>query len=208
MSRPPLRKKRMKKLKVGMVTSAIALALAVGAWAAGTAYTTKQSNGSTTATVYFGATAGKQIRVVNLNGQSDKGAAVFSFRTGTAAYKVASAAVSTATNIVLTATNGLAANDVILIQTASGSFTNATIHGFESTGTNVALTAQIGFAVAAGDAVYELGSATTIRCGTNNPAAPTTYAGEAIYVGTIGRPVMIQVDGTSACTNTATVAYE
>jgi hypothetical protein len=166
-------------------------------------YTTKTATGSTSAEVTFLADGARTIRIVGAIATSDKAGAVLSLRTGETAYQIGYTNAA-GTNIYVTTTNGLAAADVLVIQTALGSNVSAVVHALVNS-TNVALTATTGFATRAGDSVYKMSAASTLPVA----AATVSYQGEAVYAGNRGRPVRAVLDGTSACTiNSVTVRYD
>jgi hypothetical protein len=180
------------------------LVVALSANAAGD-YVTKNASGTTSATVYFNAEPLKQVRLVGAIATSDKAASVLSIRAGTSSYVIISNnATTTATDHFLTFTNGLAANDVLMLQRADGTAASGIVSAVVTN--KVTLTSGgFGSAVAAGDQIYKLSAATTIKVG----AATAVYQGEALYAGTRGRPIRVVLDGTSACSlDSVTARYD
>jgi len=170
--------------KIGFTVLAVVCATVTMAQTVPT-YTTKNASGTTTCEVHFPANPQQQVRIVGAIATSDKAASVLSWRTGSTPYTI-SATNAAGTTITVSYTNGLAANDVLVIQKANGTCISGTIRSF-ATSTNITL------------------AATTIKVG----ATTVTYQGEAIYVGTRGRPVRVVLDGTSACSlDSITARYE
>lgn len=168
-------------------------------------YVTKNASGTTAATVYFPADALKQPRLVGVIATSDKAASVLSIRAGVGAYTIMVAnSTTTSTTHWLNTTNGLAANDVLVLQKADGTMASSTVSALE---TNMVTTAAGGFGVAVlpGDQVYKMSAATSIKVG----AATLSTHGPSIYAGNRGRPIRIVLDGTSACSvDSSTAVYE
>lgn len=176
---------------------------ATAALASTPSYETLNGSGSTAAEVIFPAKPDQQIRVVGAIATSDKAASVLSFRTGAMPVSI-SASNAAGTGITVTRTNGLAPNDLIVIQRADGTTASGTIASFPAS-TNITLNATTGTITLPGDQVYKLGAATTLKCG----AATVNYQGEAIFVGRFGRPIRCVLDGTSACSlDSVTARYE
>jgi hypothetical protein len=185
--------------------AAIAMAsVAVTAMAA-PEYVTTSGSGTTAVTVYWPADAVRTPRIVGVIATSDKAASVLSIRKGTTAYTpVVTNLVTTSTTQWLNTTNGLAANDVVILQKASGTCYSSTVASVE---TNMVTLASGGFGatVALADQIYKLSAASTIKVG----SATVNFQGPAIYAGDRGRPLRVVLDGTSACSvDSATAAYE
>jgi hypothetical protein len=103
-------------------------------------------------------------------------------------------------------TAGWVQDDVLIAQTASGNVERVEIDTIQ---TDVSLTmkANLVTALAAGDVLYKVSSQGSI------PVAAATVAGVAAgefgYMGCAGTPLLIDLDGTSACAiNFVTVVYE
>ena len=188
--------------KIGFTVLAVVCATVTMAQTVPT-YTTKNASGTTTCEVHFPANPQQQVRIVGAIATSDKAASVLSWRTGSTPYTI-SATNAAGTTITVSYTNGLAANDVLVIQKANGTCISGTISSFANS-TNITLAATTGAQTLPGDEVYKMSAATTIKVG----ATTVTYQGEAIYVGTRGRPVRVVLDGTSACSlDSITARYE
>jgi len=157
-------------------------------------YVTKsKSAGASSVEVIFPADPVLQIRVVGVIGSSDLASSTFSFTGGDTAQVITLANTNTAaTNIIIAATNGFAANDLVIISSASTNRT-MTVGGFVNT-TNVYLTGALGFAQTVGMDVFHLSAASTLGLGATTNKS---YQGEAIYVAPRGRPLRLVVSGTS-----------
>lgn len=192
----------------------IALSLAVAslvstAFAATPTYTSKSGagNATTPTSVIFKADPDTQIRLVNINWQSDTNNAVLSYSTGEGAYIITATNLDTSsvTQRVST-TAGLVANSIVVLQKANGLCYPATLSSTNS-GTNIVLASGgWGVTVAIDDAVYQMSTASTVLVG----ATTNAVNGEAIYVGNYGRPVRIQLTPALATNRitTATARYE
>jgi hypothetical protein len=168
-------------------------------------YKPASAQGTTSAEVIFPADPVLQIRVVGAIGSSDKASSVFSFRGGgtPAAITVASTNLS-ATNIYVGGYVGFSTNDLIVIQTPATNRT-LTVWGLAN-GTNVITTAAVGVTQYVGSEIFDLGAATTLKCGA---ITNTSYQGEAIYVAPRGRPLRVLLDGTSySSLDSVTVHYD
>lgn len=183
----------MKKI---LLLIGLAVALTGIAYGISKTYVTQTATHATASTVVFNADSTKQWRIVSVISSSDKAGSVLSFRTGTGAYLITATNAAASTNLYVSSVSGLASNDVVLLQTAAGAVTNATVWGTQNV-TNVQLTAAIGLANTAGDQLYELSAATTLSIGA---VSNVVYASEAVYVGTWGRPLRVVLDSTSVGT--------
>lgn len=176
---------RMKLIAVAV------LMLGVAAWAQ-PVYETKTASGTTTSVCYFATSPFQQARVVQAIATSDLATSVLTFKSGTTPMTCAYTN-PVDVNFGVAATNGFFVGDFVIVETAAGAITNAQITGFTKA-TNMIFKDKI-MATVPGDMVYRLGAATTLPVG----AATKVYSGEAIFVGNRGRPIMVKVDGTSAC---------
>lgn len=171
-------------------------------------YSTKTATGATASEVIFPAADGQQIRVVGAIGDADKAVSALSFRTGTGAY-VVSSSNTTSVTITLSQTNGIAINDLLLLQTVDGTCTYLGAVTNRSASTN--LLASVAVTTVPGDQVFKLGSATALPVGAKGTNYTTSFnlQGQALYVGNRGRPLRVTLD--SATTNTISsivAAYE
>jgi hypothetical protein len=166
-------------------------------------YLTKSSSGTTTAMVHFVTSPMQQVRIVSAFATSDLTGSKMTFWPGNTPQTVTVSNVL-GTTVTVAATNGFAVGDLVILEKASGAGTNATIASFGST-TNLVFTQNV-FATVPGDQVYDAGaSPTSLSVGSNS----VTLTGDMIYVGNRGRPVVVRVNGTSACSLDAiTARYE
>ena len=192
----------MKKI---LLTAALAVGLAIPALAQYTVptFTTLSASGTTTSTVQFASSPFHQVRVVQASVSSDLAGANLTFRTGVTPLTVTKTNAA-GTTIDVAYTNGFTVGDFVMVETAAGVLTNGQIASF--TGATNIVFGQNVCATVPGDQVYKLSSPVTLWIGvfTNR-----TFSGEAIYVGNRGRPVLVKVNGTSACSLDAiTARYE
>jgi hypothetical protein len=192
-------------------------ALAAIAIAGTSTYTTLSDNGNAASPseVIFPADPTLQIRIVNVNWNSDTNNAVLSFSGGSTAYSIVETneASSSVTNKI-NSTNSLAVSSVLVLQHAGvcypavisswGASTNTGPAG----GTNVVLASGgWGVATSVGDSVYLMDTAVTIPIG----ATTNAQNGEAIYVAKlVGRPVRAVLTPSLATNkiNSAVAHYE
>jgi hypothetical protein len=196
--------------KLAIISGCALLALA--AWAASPSYTTKSANGNSTAgaEVIFPSAAQSQIRVVNVNWNSDSNTAVLSYSTGAGAYyvSVTNAATSSTTNQINT-TNGLVAGRVLVLESGGVGYA-ATMSSFNSNATwgcyYVLPSGGWGVATTVNDDIYQMGTATTVPVGETTNSAN----GEGVFVGAVGRPVRIQLTPAAVTNkiNSAVARYE
>jgi hypothetical protein len=140
--------------------------------------------------------------ITYLNATSDKSASIVQFyKAGT---PTAANYVSTSTSIPVVATNGFASTDVIIIRhLADDTYERRVLTTFTSS-TNLTVTSAPTTALAVGDLVYKATAAGTIPCG----ATTVSLSGAGIYSGQAGKPLLLEVDGTSACqVNAVSAAY-
>lgn len=195
----------MKKLLFGLA----AIGLAFNLTAATPTYKTMVGAapaGGTTNQVIFPADATTQIRLVSLAYATDTNIAILSFYTCGPAYVVTATNANAALTVGLNTTNGLAADDTLVWQKAGVCYLSTV--SVIASNTNCVFTAPLA-KIAAGDEAYKLdvANAATVAVGSNSYGL---LAGEAVYVGNPGRPVLIKV---SPChvTNkitSATARYE
>lgn len=186
------------------VVTGLAAVLAFSAAAQGLPeYVTKSASGSTTSVVYFASSPNQQIRVVQAITTSDAGAANLVFKTGVTPLSITKSNAS-GTTIDVGYTNGFTVADFVVLETAAGVVTNAEIASFTGA-TNIVFMDKVPI-TRSGDQIYKLGTAVTLPVGVNTAK---TYSGEAIFVGTRGRPVQVTVTGGTNCSLDAiTARYE
>lgn len=131
--------------------------------------------------------------VTFLSATTDKSTAI-TFRVPDGNVAVASGA-NTTTSCPVAATNGFAENDVVIIRhQATDTYERAVLGAF-ATNNAIVLAADPGTAMAAGDLIYRVAASGTIPI--NNTTV--NYYGDIIYSGKPGLPLMVDIDGTSAC---------
>ena len=163
-------------------------------------YTTLTASGTTTATVAFATSPLQQVRIVSAFATSDLAASTIKFWTGATPLTI-TASNAIGTTVVVASTNGFTVGDMVMLETAAGARTNSTIASFTGS-TNITF-AQNVFAMVPGDQIYDCGqSPVTLKVGSGS----VTYTGDMIYVGNRGRPVLVRVNGTSACSLDAITA--
>jgi|ERR1051326_7223300 hypothetical protein len=165
-------------------------------------YETKSASGTTSAQVLFNTDSHLPTRVVSLDVTSDLSSSTLTFQSGIVSYTLSASATNTATNVIVTSYGTLASNDVVLIQTAAGSLTNATVYSVANL-TNVTFTAQIGLILAANDQLFKLGNSRTLTIG----ATTVRLNGEAIFIADQDQPFVLKITGTSACSINNAVAF-
>jgi len=157
-------------------------------------------NASAGAEVDFLSDPSLQFRLVNVNYSSDSNSAVLSLSTGGTALAItATNAASTSTTNQVNTTNGLA-NSATLFLEHGGAAYIATCSSYGNTGTNglnggtvtnvnyvVLASGGFGTATTVSDSVYVMTAPVTLPIG----AATNSLNGDAIFVGSGGRPVRV-----------------
>lgn len=181
-------------------TIGLAVGLAVSVAVADSPSYQQATGAHATATaVYFAADPFLQARVVGVIYTTDLVGAVLTFKSGTTPYTVSATNLNT-TTLTVASTNGLTTSDSLIIQSATGSITNIAISSFPQS-TNITLANIPGFNTVPGDQAYKVGTATTLGAFTN---VNYSLQGEAIFVGSRGRPVMVTLNSTATNRITAT----
>lgn len=108
---------------------------------------------------------------------------------------------NTTTSIPVTATNGFAANDILIIEHQTTDTYERRIVS-SVTATAVVVTVAPTTATVSGDVLHDCTTASSIPVG----AATVSAIGNGIYVGQAKKPLLVEVDGTSACTLNAVTA--
>ena len=160
-------------------------------------------SGTTTAWVQCASSPMQQIRVVQAIASSDLAGANLLFSSGTVPNTITKSNALGAT-IDVAYTNGFAVGDLVILEKANGTVTNAQITAFAGA-TNIVFGFNIPQTLP-GDQIYKMSTPVKLWVGvfTNR-----VYSGEAIFVGNRGRPVQVLVNGTSACSLDAiTARYE
>ena len=160
-------------------------------------------SGTTTAWVQCASSPMQQVRIVQAIASSDLAGANMLFSTGTTANTITKSN-ALGTTIDVAYTNGFKIGDLVVLEKANGTVTNAQITAFTGA-TNITFGFNIPQTLV-GDQIYKMSTPVTLWVGviTNR-----VFSGEAIFVGTRGRPVQVLVNGTSACSLDAiTARYE
>lgn len=140
--------------------------------------------------------------VTYLNATSDKAASVLTFYT--AGTPTSCNYTNTTVSIPVNSTNGFAANDVIVIwHKLTDTYERRIVDTFTSA-TNITVTVASTAATVPGDQIYKATAAGTIPVGN----ATKELNGTGIYSGQRGKPLLIDLDGTSAVqVNAASAIY-
>ena len=166
-------------------------------------FVTYTGSGTTTAWVQCASSPMQQIRVVQAIASSDLAGANLLFSSGTVPNTITKSN-ALGTTIDVAYTNGFAVGDLVILEKADGTVTNAQITAFTGA-TNIVFGFNIPQTLP-GDQIYKMSTPVKLWVGvfTNR-----VYSGEAIFVGNRGRPVQVLVNGTSACSLDAiTARYE
>lgn len=164
-------------------------------------FVTKSAGGNSTAgaEVIFRSTPGAQKRIVNVLYQSDIAAGQLQFSAGTVAYSTtytngASTSVTNSTGI----TNGLAANDVLVLEHLGVPYkgTISSVGSNAPQGAFVVLTSGgFGVSTSTNDPIYKMSAVTTVPVGTNTNG----LAGYSIYAADFpGRPIRVALSVATA----------
>ena len=131
--------------------------------------------------------------VTYLNATSDKAASVVQFYNIT--NTLIAQAAGSATNVYVAATNGYGDNAVVIHKSiASGTLKRLVVYA-PTASTNLAFTTTPSPAIAAGDSLFLCVTSGSIPVGN----ATKELDGGGIYAGQRGKPLLLEVDGTSAC---------
>lgn len=170
-------------------------------YAPGQSYTSATATGTTTAQILFPADNFLPQQVVSLDVTSDLSSSVLTFQSGVVSYPITATATNT-TNIVVSTYGNLASNDVVILQTAAGVLTNATVYSVTN-GTNINFKAATGITVASGDNLFKLGNTRTTTIG----ATTLRLTGPALFVADQAQPCLLKITGTSACSINNAVVF-
>jgi len=185
------------------VTALLALALPASAQWSGYLSKSGTGTGTTNSDAIFGASVGKEIRLVSVRAATDLAAGPILLLSGTEAHTMT---VSSATaNLPVGSVGTVAANDVLVIHTSANTLTTRICNSVTGT-TNIELTAVPGATLAIGTKIYRMSDVQTILPGTTNQVA---WTGECLKKSLIRMPLMVRVIGTAACTlQSAAVRYD
>lgn len=160
-------------------------------------YVSKVGNvGAATSSVWFASSPFQQIRVVSLIATSDLATAQCIIRGGDTPLTIAYSNTAASKQLGVSATNGFTVGDFVIVEKMDGTWTNGQIASFGAA-TNIVCTDNL-LATVPGDQIYKMSSLGTFPFGVSF-AIPGNYQGDALAVGGRGRPVWLQLNGTSAC---------
>ena len=108
---------------------AIGLTIPVTAQVGSPVFVTQTASGTSTAVTFFATSPTLQTRVVGAIASSDLAASVITFKAGTTPLTMTKTNVA-GTTIDVAATNGFTVADFVIVETKSGSLTNAQIASF------------------------------------------------------------------------------
>jgi hypothetical protein len=178
-----------------LLTLGLALGLAIPAAAQNVppTYVTLSASGTTTSIVYFATSPMQQLQIVQAIASSDLASANLLFSTGTTP-NTCTKSNALGTTIDVAYTNGFAVGDLVVLEKANGTVTNAQITAFTGA-TNIVFGYNIPQTLI-GDQICKMSSPVKLWVGviTNR-----VYSGVAVFSGNRGRPVQVLVNGTSAC---------
>jgi len=130
--------------------------------------------------------------VTYVNATSDKAGSIIQFYNITTS--TAANVVSTSTALPVTSTNGFASGDIIVIRHLLDDTYERRILTTFTTATNLVTTVAPTVALVVGDIVYRAATAGFIPVG----SATLQIVGDGIYAGQPGKPLLLEVDCTSA----------
>lgn len=134
-------------------------------------------------------------RVQFISATSDKSTSVLTFYSTTVSSQVTNTSAS-GQAVISAPGSSFSASDVLVVRSVANDTYQRLIVS-ASTVSNVTATANLSFALAPGDIVYKMTSNGTIPVG----AATISHNAQSggVYNGQRGKPILIDLDGTSAC---------
>lgn len=144
-------------------------------------------------------------RINFISATSDKAGSLVTFHTSGAPVTVTAAGAATNT-VTAVGTGNFAAADVVVVRRAvADTYERAVVDSV--TATNITFTANLGGTTAAGDLLYKASTNAAIPVG--NATVTLNAGGGGLYNGREGRPILVSLDGTSACQiNTISGTFE
>lgn len=136
--------------------------------------------------------------VTYLSATSDKAGSVVQFYRSSVPLNITTASSTTNLAIATNSMSGFTSNAIVVIQHNNSVGTPETFERrvvYHANSTNVAVSATFDASTAAGDKVWLQTAGGSIPVGN----ASITPIGDGIYSGVPGRPLLLEVDGTSAC---------
>jgi len=187
-------------MKNWIISSIVLACLTLSALAAPESYTVYAGGGTDVGnTISYAVVSARSENggapvVTYVSATSDKSGSVVQFYS-VDTNQVATTASTATVYLPVSATNGFASGDIIVIRhMTSDTYEKRILTAFNTNGVLI-LTAAPGTATAVGDLIYKVTAGGTIPVG----AATATLYGEGIYAGQKGKPLLLEVDGTSAC---------
>ncbi|MEW6304875.1 MAG: hypothetical protein AB1705_15475 [Verrucomicrobiota bacterium] len=158
------------------------------------AFSAKGDDGTTLSHVILSAEGVGVPRIQFIDCNSDKAGSALTFYSAGTPLAIASNATASTTLAVVTTSAGLASNDVVVIRKrATDTYVRAVVTTNQVT--NVTFTAAQ--TVTAGDLIYEMSANGAIGVGATSNKLFQAYGNTGVYNGQRGRPVLIELDGTS-----------
>lgn len=182
-----------------------AIALSVGTLRAGDTFAGPGTTG-TTLSYYVVSAAGNGVpRVQYINATSDKSTSVLKFYTPSVT-RLITATGASGQAVITADSTGFAVSDVCVVRhVATDTYERLVISATNST--TITFTANLAASVAAGDYVNKMAAKGTIPVGATTKEINAAHGG--VFNGASGKSVLIDLDGTSACSiNVAAGVYE
>jgi len=176
----------------GKLTITIKTNMEASKWIGGSA------TGTTVAQLIFRPVAALAHALFGFEVTSDKAASVIAFLTGGAPVSLTTAADASATALVVgsTAAAGFAANDEIYIYNTATKTGQIRVVSSVSGGTVTVSAGVTGASAIASTRIHKLTRVQSIKVGAATKALQVNVP---IFVGGVNRPLVVRVDGTSAC---------
>jgi hypothetical protein len=196
--------KRLFSGVIFLITAAAALVQCAPAFADDT-FSGPGTSGTTLSYFVSSAAGNGTPRVQYLNGTSDKSTSKFTFWTPSAVFTITTGTNASQATIFCDGTS--VTNSDVLVVRHVASDTYERLIFTSSTASTITFTANLAAATAAGDQVYKMANKGTIPVGATTKEINANNGG--IFNGLSTKPVLIDLDGTSAVTiNVASGKYE
>lgn len=168
-------------------------------------YVTATNTGTTKAEVLFAASPSRAMRVCYADVTSDLAGSVLTLQAGVTESLVISNCLAAAATIFVADSSQFAVNDIVFVQTATNSVASGKVSAIVNA-TNITLSATFTATPASiGDRVHKMGPAITLPVG----AASVRLNADAIFAARRARPLLLNLNGTTACKiNGAVVCYD
>lgn len=162
-------------------------------------FTIARVAGSTLAQAIVPAAPNQTARVEYFHVTSDKAGSVLKLRVGKERHVTTAAAAASQAVINLESFTGLTDGDSLVVQPADGAAPYVVIISSHAT-LAVTLTANLAAALPAGSVVYRVVDFAQMPVGAASLERPSGGAsGAALFTGQAERPIIAELDGTSAC---------